>query len=96
MLVGHLSLVVAALFSGAAIYINFAEQPARLKLDDQALIAQWKPSYQRGFMMQAPLAVIGCLLGIAAWWITRRLAFVIGGFLMIAKLALDRVCRHAD
>jgi Domain of unknown function (DUF1772) len=86
MLVGHLALVVAALFSGAAVYINFAEQPARLKLDDQALLAQWKPSYKRGFIMQAPLAVVGCLLGLAAWWTTGRLAFAIGGLLMIANL----------
>lgn len=85
MLVGLLSLVVAALFSGAAIYVNFAEQPARLTLDDHSLLTQWKLAYKRGFMMQAPLAVTGCLLGFAAWWMTGRPAFGLGGVLMIAN-----------
>jgi Domain of unknown function (DUF1772) len=92
MFLGDLSLVVAAVFSGAAIYVNFVEQPARLKLNDQALLAQWKPSYKRGFMMQAPLAVVGFLLGLGAWWMTSRLAFLVGGLFMIANWPWTLFC----
>jgi hypothetical protein len=85
MLTGQLALLVAAVFAGAALYINVAEQPARLALDDQALLAEWKPAYKHGTAMQAPLAIIGFLLGLAAWWQTRHIGLVIGGLLMIAN-----------
>jgi Domain of unknown function (DUF1772) len=85
MLFGHLALTAAALFTGAAFYVNFAEQPARLMLEDRALLAQWKPAYKRGAMMQANLAIIGFVLGAIAWWQTGRFAFLIGALLMLAN-----------
>ena len=84
MMFGFLAMIAAAIFAGAAFYVNFAEQPARLSLDDRALLAEWKPSYKRGAMMQAPLAVIGFLLGMLAWWQVGRLGFLIGALLIIA------------
>jgi uncharacterized membrane protein len=85
MLFGYLALTAAALFTGAAFYVNFVEQPARLTLDDRALLAQWKPAYKRGTMMQATLAIIGFALGALAYWQTGRLAFLIGALLMLAN-----------
>jgi len=64
--------------------VNVVEQPARLSLDDRALLAEWKPSYKRGAAMQAPLALVGCLLGLIAWWQTSHPGFVIGAVAILA------------
>jgi hypothetical protein len=40
----------------------------RLLLDDHALLAQWLPSYKRGFAMQAPPAILAGILGL---WLFR-------------------------
>ena len=47
----------AALFAGAALYINVVEHAARMGLDVASAAAQWAPSYQRAIWLQAPLAI---------------------------------------
>jgi hypothetical protein len=84
MIFGLLALTVAAIFTGAAVYVNVAEQPARLFLDDRALLTEWKPSYKRGAVMQASIALIGCVLGLMAWWQTSQAGFLIGAVAMVA------------
>ena len=85
MLAGQLALAVAAIFTGAALYINVAEQPARLHLEDRALLTQWKPAYKHGLVMQASLAVIGFVLGLVAWWQTGKLAWALGAVVLVAN-----------
>ena len=85
MLAGQLALIAAALFTGAAIYVNVAEQPARLMLDDRALLAEWKPAYKRGFAMQASLAIIGFLLGVIAARAGMDWLWVAGAFVLLAN-----------
>lgn len=59
--------VAAGMFSGAAVYVTVAEHPARLECGHALAVREFGPSYRRAAVMQASLALIGCLAGIGAW-----------------------------
>ena len=85
MFIGLIALTLAAAFFGAALYINVAEHPARMLLDDRNALAQWSPSYARAFNLQGGLAVASGLAGFTAVWFSGNAWWAIGAALMIAN-----------
>ena len=82
MILQLLATLCAAIFTGAAIYINVVEHPARMSLGPAAALAEWRPAYQRGALMQAPLAIIGLLTATAAWLTGGSIGWLVGGLLL--------------
>ena len=85
MLTGQIALIAAALFTGAALYISIAEHPARLALDDEPALRQWKSSYARAKPIQAALALAGGALALWIWWHSLNQLWLIGGLLLLAN-----------
>jgi hypothetical protein len=85
MLAAHLALVFAAVFAGAAIFVTVAEQPARLALDDSALLLEWQKSYDRAAPMQGGLALLAALLGFLAAWQSHDWRLAVGALLILAN-----------
>jgi uncharacterized membrane protein len=79
-------LIVAALatglFAGASIYINVVEHPARVSCGTELAIREFRPSYKRATVMQAALAIIGCLAGALAAWQLRDLTTLAAAILI--------------
>jgi Domain of unknown function (DUF1772) len=75
----------AALFAGAALYINVAEHPARMRGDIGSALAQWAISYSRATLLQVPLAIVALLASAAAW------LFGAGGWWLVAGLLIGAV-----
>lgn len=85
MLAGLMALITAAAFSSAALYINIAEHPARMFLDDANALAQWGPSYDRAFNFQGGLAIASGLSGLFQAWLSGDWVWAIGAVLMHAN-----------
>jgi Domain of unknown function (DUF1772) len=72
----------AAIFAGAALYINLVEHPARMELETKMAALQWAPSYRRAAWMQAPLALISLGSGVAAWFLGAGSAWLLAALLI--------------
>ena len=77
-----LATFAAALFAGAALYINLAEHPARMGLETKIAALQWAPSYKRATWLQAPLALVSFLTGAAAWLLGASVGWIVGALLI--------------
>jgi len=66
------------LFTGAAIYINLVEHPARMGCDTKTAATVWAPSYKRATVMQASLAILSFLAGVSTWLLSGGVIWLAG------------------
>ena len=79
-----LATLCCAAFTGAAIYINAVEHPARMSCGVRVALVEWAPSYRRATVMQASLAVLGFAFALLAWLAGAELRYLIAGIVLVA------------
>jgi anthrone oxygenase-like protein len=82
---GLIALAFAAAFAGAAVYVNIVEQPARLALEDQALLSEWGPSDRRGVALLTAFALAAAVAGFIAYFESQDVRWVFGALIIISS-----------
>src|SRR5579875_2493041 len=85
MTAGSFALAFASALAGAGLYVNGVEQPARLELDDAAMLKEWGPSDRRGVALMAGLALLSGVCGLSAWYESGDVRFAIGALIAVAS-----------
>jgi hypothetical protein len=75
-----------SLFTGAAVYINLVEHPARMQCGVEIAATEFPPSYQRATVMQATCAALGLLSSVAAWLAGATFWWLVGGVVLGAVI----------
>ena len=91
MLLDLIELLSTALFAGAALYVTLVEHPARRQCGTRLAVTEFGPSYRRGAFMQASLAAVGGLAGIADWARGHGALSIVAGLLMGGVIAFTLV-----
>ena len=85
MIWGTLALAFAAAFTGASFFVNWVEQPARLELDEEALLSEWGPSDSRGVTLLAGIALLAAIAGFIAYFESQDVRWAFGALLIIGS-----------
>jgi len=86
-----LAALSAGLFTGAALYINLVEHPARMECGTAVAVTEFAPSYRRASVMQASLATFGFISALIAWLSGSGRSWLIGGILLGAVIPLTLI-----
>ena len=71
-----------SLFTGASVYINLVEHPARMQCGVEIAATEFAPSYRRATVLQATSAAVGLIASIAAWLAGAIFSWLVGGVLL--------------
>jgi hypothetical protein len=86
MLLEILSTLSAALFAGAATYINLVEHPARIECGADLALMEFRVSYRKGAVVMGSLLMLGFLSGTAVWLISFYIWWLIGAVLLLTLI----------
>lgn len=81
-----LAVLAATLFTGAAIYINLVEHPARMECGTGLAATEFGPSYRRASVMQVILAIAATIGGAGAWLTGGSRLWLLGALLIFAVI----------
>jgi uncharacterized membrane protein len=76
----------SGLFTGAAVYINLVEHPARMQTGIRPALTEFAPSYHRATVTQVSLASTGFLSALVAWRFRSDSRWLIGGVLLVSVI----------
>ncbi|MGA3091485.1 MAG: DUF1772 domain-containing protein [Terriglobales bacterium] len=79
-------LLSCSLFTGASVYINLVEHPARMRCGVEIAATEFPPSYRRATVMQATCAALGLLSSVAAWFAGATFWWIVGGAVLGAVI----------
>ncbi len=81
-----IAVLSGTLFTGAAIYINLVEHPARMECGTELAVTVFGPSYTRAAPMQVILALVATGTGLLSWWMDGRVLWLVGAMVMFAVI----------
>lgn len=81
-----IAVLACTLFTGAALYINLVEHPARLEAGPHLALQQFAPSYRRATITQVSLACIATLSGLAHWFRGGAFAWLFAAILIFSVM----------
>jgi hypothetical protein len=77
-----IAVLSCALFTGAAVYINLVEHPARMECGVEIATTEFAPSYRRATVLQATTAAVGLISSIAVWLAGATFWWLVAGALL--------------
>jgi hypothetical protein len=86
-----IAVLATTFFAGAAIYVNLVEHPARMGCATEIAATVWAPSYKRATVMQASLAIVGALGGVAAWLLGAGVMWLVGALFIFAVVPVTLI-----
>ncbi len=93
-----IAILACSVFAGAAIYITVVEHPARLACGTALAATVFGPSYKRAAVMQAALALLATLAGVAVainegaglWFVGACLIFLVVPFTFLGIMPTNK------